>query len=340
MSPTPPSVEESPASRWRRRAVTIPVWLLAFVAVVALLPILLPLALASDLLRDRRFPATRVLLLAVAYLACEAAGIVASLVLGIATLGSRERMLRWHHALQDQWARALLAAARRIFSFRLVVEGDAQVGRGPVLLFVRHASLADTLLPAVLVAHRHGLRLRWVMKRELLRDPCLDLVGQRLPNVFVRRGSDEGAREIAAVRLLAADLGPSDGVVIYPEGTRFTAGKQARIRDVLARSDPERAARLAGLRHVLPPRAGGPLALLEASPHADVVFLAHVGFEGAASLRDVCGGALIGRTVHVTFRRVPATEVPTGPRARLQWIDAEWCRVDDWIDRHRGALAR
>ena len=44
-------------------------------------------------------------------------------------------------------------------------------------------------------------------ERELLWDPCLDVVGQRLPNVFVRRGDGDGASEIAAVRAPAADLG-------------------------------------------------------------------------------------------------------------------------------------
>ena len=243
-------------------------------------------------------------------------------------------MLRWHYALQDLWARALFAAARSLFALRLDVRDDGAVGRGPIVVFARHASLADTLLPAVLVAHRHRIRLRWVLKRELLWDPCLDVVGHRLPNVFVRRGSSDSGREVAAIRTLGADLGPEDGILIYPEGTRATPAKLARARQALARSDPERAARLASLRHVLPPRGGGPLALLDVDPPAAAVFMAHAGLDGAASLGDVWRGALIGRTIHVAFWRVRAGDIPRTTAARLAWLDAQWLRMDDWVAAH------
>ncbi len=321
---------ESLAARWRRRAIVLPAIVVALVVAVCLLPVLLPLAIVIDLARDRRMPVTRLVLFAVAYLGCEVLGLAAGLVLWVATLGNRERMLRWHYALQTLWARALFAAASGLFDLRIEATGDEAVARGPFLLFPRHASLADTLLPVLLIAHPHGIRLRWVLKRELLWDPCLDVVGQRLPNVFVRRGSDDSAGEIAAVRALAHDLGPRDGVMIYPEGTRFTPAKQARARDIVARSDPARAARLDGLRHVLPPRTGGPLALLDARPDVDVVFMAHVGLDGAATLNDVQRGALIGRTVHVAFWRVPAAEIPRDAAERLRWLDGQWLRMDAW----------
>ena len=75
-----------------------------------------------------------------------------------------------------------------------------------MLLFPRHVSVADTLLPAVFVSSRNGILLRHVLKRELLWDPCLDIVGNRLPNCFVRRDSRDSAREIRAVAALAHDV--------------------------------------------------------------------------------------------------------------------------------------
>jgi len=93
-----------------------------------------------------------------------------------------------------------------VFGLRVrLVERDP-IGEGPIHLFVRHVSVADTLLAAVLLQHREGWRLRYVLKRELLWDPCLDLVGQRLPNYFVDRGGSDAQREIDGVRALAADL--------------------------------------------------------------------------------------------------------------------------------------
>ena len=150
---------------------------------------------------------------------------------------------------------------------------------------MRHASIVDNLLPALFVAAPHGLRLRYVLKRELLSDPAIDIAGGRLPNCFVRRGADDAEAEIARVRALAAGLGPDEGVLIYPEGTRFTAAKRERAI--------ERQPRAAELRNVPPPRPGGTLAVMETG--ADVVICAHHGLDGFASIGDPgaagsCGG--------------------------------------------------
>jgi 1-acyl-sn-glycerol-3-phosphate acyltransferase len=324
-------VDESRAARLARRSVTIPLWLVALLASVAALPLLLPVALALDVATDRRLPRTRCVLLAVAYLGCEALGMLVALVLWPTTLGDHARMLRVHRAAQDLWASALLAAGRRLFSMQLAVEGEEALHPGPFLLLSRHTSIADTLLPAVLVGRRQRIALRWVMKRELLIDPCLDLFGQRLPNVFIRRGSGEAARELAAIRALASDLGTDEAVLLYPEGTRFTPRARERAQAAVARSDTGRAARVAGLRRVLPPRLGGVLTLLDACPGTDVVLLAHAGFDGISHVRDLWHGGLLGRTVRVRFRRIPASTIPVDAADRARWLDELWASLDAWV---------
>ena len=302
-----------------------------------LAPLWIPALGLLDLLRPRRRGAAlRAGAMLAVYLQCEAIGLAACALSWLATPGrsvaGRERFLRRNRALQGWWATTLFSAAQRIWGLELRVEGADEPSRGPLLLFPRHASVADTLLPAVLVSARHGIRLRYVLKRELLWDPCLDVVGQRLPNVFVRRGSEDSEREIAAVRELGRGLGPDEGVVLYPEGTRFGPAKRARVLERLrATGDAERARRAEGLRHVLPPRRGGPLALLDAAPEADAVFCAHTGLEGAATLADLFRGELVGRDVHVRFWRVPRGEIPGAPDARGSWLDAWWERIDAWI---------
>ena len=110
-------------------------------------------------------------------------------------------------------------------------------------------------------------RLRYVLKRELLWDPCLDIVGHRLPNCFIERGAKISAPEIERIRGLAQDLGPTDGVLIYPEGTRFTPERrEAVLARIEARGDTALLERARALQNVLPPRLGGSLALLEESP--------------------------------------------------------------------------
>jgi 1-acyl-sn-glycerol-3-phosphate acyltransferase len=175
------------------------------------------------------------------------------------------------------------------------------------------------------------------MKRELLWDPCLDIVGQRTRNAFVRRGSGEREKEIALLRGLAADLGERDGVLLFPEGTRFSPAKRQRALAHLA--DAGQAARLAHaerLRHVLPPRRGGALALLETRPDVDVAFLAHIGFEGTANLNDIWNGKLIGRTIRLYFWRVPSADIPQTAAGRVEWLDTQWERVDAWVAAHSG----
>jgi len=326
-----------------RRLVTVPAVLLLAAASVLLAPLWIPALALGDALRPRRRGAgLRAGAMLAVYLQCEAAGLAASLALWLASpfggASAHERFLRGNLALQTWWATTLFAAARRIYGLGLEVEGEEAVARGPLLLLPRHASIADTLLPAVLLTAPHGIRLRYVLKRELLWDPCLDVVGRRLPNVFVRRGSEDAEREIAAVRELARGLGRDEGVLIYPEGTRFDPRKRARILERLrASGDSARAARAERLRHLLPPRRGGPQALLEAAPEADVVFCAHTGFEGATSLADLWRGELVGRCVRVRFWRVPRAEIPDSRPARIEWLDGWWERIDAWIDAQFGA---
>lgn len=331
-----------------RRAAMITLYASAWGLLVAGLPLAIGLAAATDLWRrDRRWPTVRCLAFALLYLSCEIAGVLAAFALWLATAGGRgvattpaarltglsDAYLRANFRLQCWWARSLFRGAERVFALRTVVTGDEAVRQGPFLLLLRHASLGDTVLPAVYIGDRHGIMLRYVMKRELRWDPCLDVVGSRLPNCFVQRGSGDSAREIAAVQRLADELGERDGVLIYPEGTRFSAAKQARIVARLQGALPPKLhQQAAALRHTLPPRLGGTLGLLERTPNVDAVFCTHTGFEAAATVRDLLAGALIGREVRVAFWRVPAAQIPRDAEGRAEWLYAHWQRIDDWID--------
>jgi len=290
--------------------------------------------LTVDVAGRRRWATTRCLLFILLYLSCEVVGLAACMATWLLQgVAGRARYLHWNFRLESWWANTLFSGAQRIFSMRLAVEGVEAVSRGPFLLFLRHASIGDTLLPAILISRPHGIVLRYVLKQELLWDPCLDVVGNRLANYFVRRGSGDTENEIAAVQRLLDDLGPHDGVLLYPEGTRFTEAKRRRVLDRLAASDDETARRRASsLRHILPPRLGGALGLLEVNRGADAVFCAHVGFEGAGTFRDLINGTLIDQLIRVVFWRVAFSDIPTQRAERVDWLWRHWKRMDDWID--------
>jgi 1-acyl-sn-glycerol-3-phosphate acyltransferase len=331
-------VDETRAETVRRRLRTIPPLVLGLLLVTALLPVLLIAGLATDFVRRVASgtppTATRLALFLWVYLAAETGGLLALAALWLASLGGRrEAWLRgatWR--LQQRWAGALFGAARALFRIRVEVSGDEAVEPGPVLVLVRHASIVDTLLPANLIARPHGIRLRYVLKRELLADPCLDVAGRRLPNYFVRRGTGE-ALEVERVRELARGLDPEDGVLIYPEGTRFTAARRERAIARIASRDPQRAARAERLRHLLPPRLGGVLALLEGAPEADVLVVAHHGLEGLRSIGEIWRGGLVGLVLRVRIVRIPRLEVPRDVAGRADWLHGIWEDVDEWLSR-------
>jgi 1-acyl-sn-glycerol-3-phosphate acyltransferase len=322
----------------RRRAVTVPALWLALVAFTAGLVVLVPGALVVDLVRrvasGRRPVALRLVAVGWAYLLAESAGLVALaaiwLTAGRPGPARARRLLERTYTVQRWWARSLFRAVTAAFGLRWSVRGAEHVPPGPVIVLMRHASIVDTLVPSVFVAAPHGLRLRYVLKRELLRDPCLDVAGNRLPNCFVDRGGERSAEEVARVRALADGLGPRDGVLIYPEGTRFSRDRLARVLGRMRRSDPARAERFAALRCVLPPRRGGTLALLDAAPEADLVVCVHHGLDGLARIGDVWGGSLVGRRIEVSFRRIRRDQVPAGPE-RIDWLDEEWQALDEWV---------
>lgn len=324
---------ESVTKRWRRRAVSIP----AVFAIAALYSLLLPPALSLTLVTDvvlrRNWASTRAWLALGVYVACEVFGVLASLLVWLACGWRTDQrpFVRANYRLQRLWARMLLGGAMRLYGMRLRLSGAEALEPGPFLLFVRHASTIDTLLAANFVGPDRPFRLRYVIKRELLWDPCLDIVGQRIPNVFIHRGSGEGAREIDAIRALARDLDTEDGILIYPEGTRATEAKRAQALARIAAARPERLERVSALRHVLPPRFGGSLGLIAERPDVDVVVLAHIGLEGIEDLNDLWSGALIGRELRVHLWRVPAAAIPREPAAREAWLDREWQRLDEWI---------
>lgn len=314
-----------------RRALTVPGFIGAFVLGCISLPFLLPVTLLYDGLRRNHFAVTRATVFGVYYFGCETAGILASIALW---LMGRARDVDAHYRLQWWWASALLGGVRVLFGFRLKVEGDDVVpsGDGPFLLLIRHVSVADTVLAAVYLSARHGHRLRYVLKSELLWDPCLDIVGHRVPKCFVHRGAQTSGPEIERVKSLARNLGPRDGVLIYPEGTRFTPEKrEAVLRRFVETNQVAQADRARSLRHVLPPRNGGTLGLLEEAPDADVVICAHHGLEGTMRMTDLVSGILVGATVHVAFWRIPAGTIPKGREAQAAWLFDTWSAVDRWV---------
>lgn len=320
--------------RWGRRARTIPIVLGATALGLALSPVLVAAAVVADVVKGRRrLPTARVVLFALQYGVNDSVEILLApvywVMAGFGTrLGSAASIAR--HQRVQRWSIDVLARrAERLLGVRFELDPacTAALGPGPVIVLCRHVSIVDASLPALLY-QRIGLRVRGVIMAELLADPGFDLFYGRTGSVFVPR--DNGPEARATVREMGRTADDTTAVVIFPEGRLFGAERLARAMDRLVAENPERAARLAGLGHVLPPRPGGVLALLDAVT-ADVVVIAHAGLDPYPAFADLARAAPLADPIRVTAWRVPRREIPAGDAERIVWLDEQWRRVDRWV---------
>ena len=308
---------------------TIPGYFLVTVFLTVTVPIWVPLSAIISLLPGLR-GCLRCGLFLTGYLWCECIGIVISFFIWIrhgpyrGASSRAKKFLQANFRLQCGWAGSLEWLGRHIFSISFEVSGGEALNGPGVIVIPRHASIGDTILPVRLYGQPRDRHLRYVLKRELLFDPCLDIVGNRLPNYFVDRFSDDPARELDGVASLLKGLSKSEGVVIYPEGSRFSTAKRENVLEKLSGDDRIRAQRWTRL---LPPRYGGILALLQANPQLDLLFCAHVGLEGSADFYSLINGSWVNSTIKVHFWRVPFAEIPKDLDDQRHFVVESWDRM-------------
>ena len=313
----------------RRRAITISLYMTAWVLLTLLAPVWLLAGLVIGAIRRRSFVTLRLLIFAWFFFSIAMVALVRLAVVFTLLRGRSEQLQARLFRLQQWWANAILRAASRLLELDIEIENADVALPGPTILLMRHASILDTLLPSVYVQGPTQWRVRYILKQELLFAPCLDIVGNALPNYFVDRTGDR-PREFEGIRELVQDL-DEDGVLIYPEGTRFSEEKLARARKRVRGQAPELAMAAESLTHVLPPHPGGVLTLLDALPAVDCALFAHRGLEGLQTVKDVLSGAVIGFRVRGKIWRVPRAEIPATDAERIRWLYEQWSLVDAFV---------
>lgn len=315
--------------------------LAATVVALLALPVAAPALALSDLVRGRgRLPRLRVYLFACQYLINDSVEIVLVplywLRAGLGTTADSAVSLARHRRLQWWSLDVLTRRADRLLGLRLEIDerSKAAVTPGPVVVISRHVSLFDPSLPG-LICRDQGLAVRGVIMAELLADPGFDLLYSRLGSVFIPR--DDGPAARTAIEAMTRSMQRHDGdeaaVVIFPEGRLFRPSVRNRSLERLTRSDPERAARLAGLTNLLPPRPGGLRCLLDVLAEADVVLLDHRGLDGLGRLTALADLAPIDGSIRVMARRIPRSEIPDDPEAFTAWLDQIWLDLDAGLER-------
>jgi 1-acyl-sn-glycerol-3-phosphate acyltransferase len=335
-----------------RRLVLAPLAIVIAVAVVVLSPLLALLTVTFGLVghaRPGRMRGTRLLYFTLIWLAAETAALFMCLGLWIASgFGGRLRTEPYqsrHYAIMRWFLDLLYRAATRTFGVRVEVdepeltaeEWAARLAR-PVIVLSRHAGPGDSFLLVRQLLSVYGRRPRVVMKATLQLDPGLDVMANRLPNVFISHRRTGEKIFIEQIERLARGLDQAGALVIFPEGGNWTPGRWQRGIQRLERlGRRDLAARARDMPNLLAPRTGGALAAIAACPEADVIFVAHAGLDRLVSVGDVWRSLPMDQVVRAKWWRVPFDEVPrsVGHEAQVQWLYNWWERIDTWITENR-----
>lgn len=323
-----------------RRPVSITVWLVLSVLVLALSPVLLAVSqLVARLTGDQRLALTTRIFLA--YFLRELltlAGCGALWVIGGCGLGMRSRTLQALHWRLLRWfVGGLAGSVLTTLQISVLEEAGSEAaaaamrGHGPLLVLSRHAGPADTILLIDRILSHFGRRPSVVFKEAIVLDPSIDLIAHRLPHAVLDVNDPPECE--ARIARTAAALGARGALLLFPEGGNFTPQRHRKaLRSLRRRGNVTAASAAARMEHVLPPQPTGTITALRANPGADVIFAAHTGLGLAAYPLDIWRELPVGRTLRTRMWHVPRADIPTGEDDVAVWLNEWWSRIDDWID--------
>ena len=359
-----------------RRLVLVPLVVVIAGALAALTPAVALLTAAFNLIRRqthinqtqmnrtarpgrvRRSRLLRVAWFGLAWSAGETAALTVSLCLWLVSgFGGRldtEPYQARNYAVIKWFLDLIYRAAGRACGLSVTVTGPPEAGPAgdrPLIVLSRHAGPGDSLLLIHYLLSVCERRPRVVMKATLQLDPSVDILANRVPNAFLRRGKAKtaearsrtysgfrtgaaGSHHADQIRRLAVSLDGRSALALFPEGGNWTPHRWRRAIDRLRRGGrPDLAERAAAMPNVLPPHASGALAAIEACPAADVIFVAHTGLDRLVSVRDVWRGLRADMEIRARWWRVPAASVPraVSRETQLTWLYDWWQHIDAWI---------
>jgi 1-acyl-sn-glycerol-3-phosphate acyltransferase len=336
-----------------RRLLLAPLTIVIAIVLVVLFPLLALVTAAFGLARlpfRGRMRGLRVLWFAVVWLTAETLALFACLALWVMSgFGRRMRAepsTGRHYAVMRWFLALIYRVGTSTFGVRVEVDEpeptpEERIARlaSPVIVLSRHAGPGDSFLLVHHLLNVYGRRPRLVLKADLQLDPTVDVVLNRLPNVFISRRKAGEGRFAEGIRDLASGLDAASALVIFPEGGNWSPGRWRRsIQRLRHKGRPDLAARASRMPNVLAPRTGGVLAAIEASAGADVIFVAHAGLDTLVKVSEIWRELPIDQVVRAKWWRVPDDQVPrqASREAQIKWLYDWWQLIDGWISENRG----
>jgi len=314
----------------KRRLISIPLVILLLPLCLLLTPVALAYSLVSDLRGGRNsLPTFRLWAFTIVYILHEWFVIPLSAVLWVRGGFGRTVDLPLHSRIQGRWVESLLRWAGRLLNVSVEWPDLNAFPDGRIVVLSRHASMIDAVLPCYLFPILLGRPVHYVLKRELMWVPSIDIYGHRLGNHFVdRSGSTE--REVAAIADLIEDAEQNAGIVIFPEGTYATPISRKRvIASLERRGDAELVDFTKQLDYLLPPKPAGAIALLRRAE--DVVIFGHIGLEGVAEFKGLRHNLPATRPILTKAWPFQITDLPDLDDARIEWLHERWIALDRWV---------
>lgn len=313
-----------------RRLISISVVLLLLPLCLLLTPVALAYSLVSDLRGGRRaLPTFRLWLFTIVFVIHEWMIIPMSGLLWIRGNFGRSLDLTLHSRIQGRWVGSLLRWGGRLLDLSVEMPDHDAFPAGKIVVLSRHASMIDAVIPAHLFPTHLDRPVHYVLKRELMWLPSIDIFGHRLGNHFVDRDGDT-EREVSAIIDLIDNAEDGAGIVIFPEGTYATPRtRQKVLASLQRRGDSELVEFAEQLNYLLPPKPAGALALLQRVE--EVVILGHIGLEGVAEFKGLRHN--LPATSPILTRAWPfhVADLPDLDDARIEWLRERWLALDAWV---------
>ena len=330
-----------PPSRWVRRLLIDPGFVLGMGVVALSLPVVLVVVAFLSRYVPGKWRPLRIIWFLFLYLVVDVVAVVGLFLLWIVSgFGWRIRspgFQKAHYRLFGWMLRRVVASAKFTFKVKTVPEGEIPrtFGEGrsrPILILSRHAGPGDSLLVMDGLYNRFGRQPRIVLKEFLQWDPAIDIMLNRLPSAFVPATGKAGNPVIEAIEAMTASMDVNDAFVIFPEGGNYTIKRHLRaIQKLKEIGRPDLAERAESLKNTLPPKPKGVMTALAAAPgKTDVFFIGHSGLETLVSFGDIWRGMPMGTQVAIKAWYCPAERIPP-PEEQETWLYDTWGEIDSWI---------
>ncbi len=329
-----------PPSRWVRRLLIDPIFVIGIGVVVLALPFVLVVVAFLSRYVPGKWRPLRIIWFLFLYLVVDVVAVVGLFLLWVASgFGWKIRSPGFetaHYRLFGWMLRRVVASAKFTFKVVTVAEGEppSSVGqeRRPILVLSRHAGPGDSMLLMDGIYNRLGRKPRIVLKELLQWDPAIDIMLNRLPSAFIPATGKAGNPVIEAIEEMTASMDPNCAFVIFPEGGNYTIKRHMRaIQKLKEIGRPDLAERAESLKNTLPPKPKGVMTALAAAPgKTDVYFVGHAGLEALVSFGDIWRGMPMDTNVATRIWYFPAERIPPSEEQET-WLYDLWAEIDSWI---------